>query len=308
MGVKRAAQNDKRWHLGHRERLRARFARAGIEGLHDYEALELLLAYAIPRRDTKPLAKRLLAEFGSIADVLNAPSERLSRVKGIGQQTALLIRLVRDFQRESLRGSRKTAPLLDSTIKAAKYFRSEFATTSEECFGALLLDTMSRLLRFLLLSKGTVDRTSVYPRQLAEVAIQSGATALIIGHNHPRNDPRPSETDMIMTRQLISALGTIGVDLLDHIILGAKSHYSFARSGELDAIQERHRAMIGGQASGRGFVAARPGQGLRGKVCGLFHLGEGRKGLQPLPCRREVRRHVRKGKGIHRRAKVSQRA
>ena len=237
-----------RLYLGHRERLRKRFAEAGIAGLSDYEALELLLSYAIPRRDTKPIAKRLLAEFGSIHEVLNAPPERLARVKGVGERSALLIRLVRDFQRESLRGAGARRVVVDSTRRASAYFQSEFAAVSEERFGALLVDARARLLRFVLLSEGTVDRAAVYPRQLAEAAIQCGATGVILGHNHPRQKAHPSDVDRAMTRQLLLALAPIGVDLLDHLILGEDGCHSFARSGELDAMREDYEAMIKGKA------------------------------------------------------------
>jgi DNA repair protein RadC len=244
MKMKGPLREEKKSYHGHRERLRARFARVGIEGLNDYEALELLLTYAIPRRDTKPVAKRLLAEFGSLNEVVNAPAERLRRVKGVGQRSALLIRLVRDFQRESLHGAGARRVRLDSTQKAADYLRSEFATASEECFGALLLDPKARLLRFVLLAEGTIDRAVAYPRQVAEAAIQSGAAGIIVGHNHPRKASTPSETDRAMTRQLILSLSPIGVDLLDHIVLGEDGFYSFARTGELDAIREEYEAMI----------------------------------------------------------------
>jgi DNA repair protein RadC len=237
-------RDDRKLSHGHRKRLRARFARAGIEGLNDYEALELLLSYAIPRRDTKSIAKRLLVEFGSLHEVLNAPAERLARVKGVGERSALLIRLVRDFQRESLCGAGASRILVDSTRKAVDYFRSEFATVAEEQFGALLLDAKARLLRFMLLSKGTIDRAAVYPRQLAEAAIQCGATGVILGHNHPRKPSEASEIDRAMTRQLLLAFTPIGVDILDHIILGDDGAYSFARSGELDVMRDDYEATI----------------------------------------------------------------
>ena len=235
---------DRKPYHGHRERLRARFARAGIQGLNDYEALELLLSYAIPRRDTKPLARQLLAEFGSLYEVLNAPAERLMRVGGVGERSALLVRLVRDFQRESVHAAGSRRVILDSTRKAADFLRSEFATASEERFGALLLDAKARLLRFLLLTEGTTDRASVYPRRLAEAAIQCGATAVILGHNHPRAASRPSDTDRAMTRQLLLAFSPIGVDLLDHIIVGEDGCHSFARTGELDAMRHDYEAMV----------------------------------------------------------------
>jgi DNA repair protein RadC len=186
----------------------------------------------------------LLAEFGSLHEVLNAPADRLKRVAGVGEQAALLIQLVRDFQRESLRGGQAGRVLVDSTEKAADFLRSEFATTSEERFALLLLDSKGRVLRFMSQSKGTVDRAAAYPRQVAEAAIQCGAMGIIVGHNHPRGASQPSAPDRALTRQLLLCLSPIGVDLLDHIILGEDGCYSFARTGELDALRHECEVML----------------------------------------------------------------
>jgi len=218
---------------GHRARLRQRFTRAGAQGFSDYELLELLLTYAIPRRDTKPLAKRLVATFGSLHGVLNAPTGRLASIDGMGDQSAVLLRLVRDLHRPSISLANVERPVVASTKSAVEILRGELASATEEKFVALLLDVSSKLLRILTLAEGTIDRAAVYPRQLIEEVIKVGAAAVIVGHNHPHASPEPSDADRALTLRLCSALQPIEADFLDHIIIGENGYYSFASHGEL---------------------------------------------------------------------------
>lgn len=222
---------------GHRRRLRDRYARAGAEAFAEHELLELLLTFSIPRKDTKPIAKRLLTTFGSLHEILNAPQERLSTVEGVGAQSALLIRLVRDFHRPSVAQPDLRRTAVTSTRAAVEILQAEFVSASEEHFLVLLLDVSSRLLRILRLADGTIDRATVYPRHLAEEAIKVGAAALIIGHNHPRAAADPTPADRALTRQLYLALTPLGIDLLDHVIVGEGPYYSFASRGEIDAMK-----------------------------------------------------------------------
>jgi DNA repair protein RadC len=220
--------------------------RSGAEGFSDHELLELLLTYSIPRRDIKPVAKRLLATLGSLPEVLNSTPQRLCLVDGIGEQSAVLIRLVRDFHRPSVLQPVPRRQEVDSTREAVAVLRAEFSSSTEEEFGVLLLDVDGRLLRVTRLATGTIDRATVYPRAVAAEAIRSGAAAIILGHSHPRAASDPSPADLALTRQLVLALTPIGVDLLDHVILGDGEYYSFASRGDLDSIRAAYREAIDG--------------------------------------------------------------
>jgi len=232
---------------GHRERLRDRYARAGADAFAEHELLELLLTFAIPRRDTKPVAKRLLGTFGSLHEVLNAPQHRLSMVEGVGPQSALLIRLVRDLHRPSVAWPNLQRTTVASTKAAVEILRAEFASASEEHFLALLLDVSSRLLGIARLADGTIDRATVYPRHVAEEAIKVGAAAVILGHNHPRAAADPTPADRTLTRQLFLALTPIGIEILDHVIVGEGPYYSFASRGELDAMKQSYMDAVRGR-------------------------------------------------------------
>jgi DNA repair protein RadC len=232
---------------GHRGRLRERYARAGAEAFAGHELLELLLTFAIPRKDTKAVAKRLLGTFGSLHEVLNAPQERLSMVEGIGPQSALLIRLVRDLHRPSVAQPDLQRTAVTSTKGAVEIFQAEFASASEEQFLALLLDVSSRLLRISRLADGTIDRATVYPRHVAEEAIKVGAAAVIIGHNHPRAAADPTPADHALTRQLYLALTPLGIEILDHVIVGEGPYYSFASRGDLDAMKQSYLEAVRGR-------------------------------------------------------------
>lgn len=225
-------------HAGHRARLRQRFVRGGAEAFSEHELLELLLTFSIPRKDTKDTAKRLLSEFGSLHEVLNASTEKLTIVEGVGQTSAILMRLVRDFYRPSVFASGTPRAEIMNTESAANLLRAEFATATEEKFLVLFLDVSSRLLKISVLSEGTIDRAAVYPRKVAQEAIGTGAAAVILAHNHPRSSPVPSQADKLLTRQLCNSLMPIGVEILDHIILGEHDFYSFAKAGDLNVIVE----------------------------------------------------------------------
>jgi DNA repair protein RadC len=227
--------------------LRDRYARAGAEAFAEHELLELLLTFAIPRKDTKPVAKRLLGTFGSLHEVLNAPQDRIAMVEGVGPQSALLIRLVRDLHRPSVAQPDLQRTTVNSTKAAAELLQAEFASASEEHFLALLLDVSSRLLRIARLADGTIDRATVYPRHLAEEAIKAGAAAVIIGHNHPRASADPTPADVALTRQIYLALTPLGIEILDHVIVGEGPYYSFATRGDLDAVKQSYVEAVRGR-------------------------------------------------------------
>ncbi len=221
---------------GHRRRLRERFGKSGLAGFHDHEILELLLTYAIPRRDVKPIAKELLNKFGnSLAAVFDAPAEELLRVEGIGHHAAVLIGLMpRLF--DSYQSSRWIArETFCSTENAVSYLTALLGTQRTEIFCVLALDSQNRLLAVEQVQKGSVNRTSVFPRQVVEVSLKHRATAVILAHNHPGGGAVPSAADRQLTQRLKKILGDLDIVVHDHIIIaGQNQYYSFAQTGGLE--------------------------------------------------------------------------
>jgi DNA repair protein RadC len=224
-------------HEGHRKRLRERFLKSGLAGFHDHEILELLLTYVIPKRDVKPIAKDLLDKFGNnLAAVFDAPVEELRReVKGIGERAALLIGLVpRLF--ESYQSSRWVRQeTFASTQSAVSFLRASLGTQRNEVFCVLALDSLNRLIALEHVHRGSVNRTAVFPRMVAEASLKHRATAVILAHNHPGGSPMPSAADRQLTRKLKGILGELDIVVHDHIIIaGHDQYYSFAETGALE--------------------------------------------------------------------------
>ncbi|MGO9021983.1 MAG: RadC family protein [Syntrophobacteraceae bacterium] len=222
---------------GHRNRLRERFLKSGLAGFHDHEILELLLTYVIPRRDVKPIAKELLKEFGNnLASVFDAPPEALEReVAGIGKSAAVLISLIpRLF--DSYQSSRWVHhETFSSTQAAVSYLRASLGTQRNEVFCVLALDSQNRLIAVEQVQRGSVNRTAVFPRQVAEASLKHRATAVILAHNHPGGGPLPSAADRQLTKRLKNILGDLDIVVHDHIIIaGHDQYYSFAETGGLE--------------------------------------------------------------------------
>jgi DNA repair protein RadC len=211
---------------GHRDRLRARFMEAGSEALADYEMLELVLFRAIPVRDVKPLAKELLARFGSFAEVISAPPERLKEVEGIGDSVATDIKIIAAAAQRLAKGHVKKRPVLSSWASVLDYCRAAQAFAEKEQFRILFLDKRNQLIADEVQQEGTVDHTPVYPREVVKRALELSATAIILVHNHPSGDPTPSQADIEMTKQVASVAKPLGVTLYDHIIVGKDGHAS----------------------------------------------------------------------------------
>ena len=213
--------------VGHRERARQRFLRVGEEALDDYELLELILFLAIPRQDTKGLAKDLLARFGSYSAVLSAPPERLAEVKGISEAVATNLKIVQAAaQRFARHRVDRDMPILGSWQALIEYCRTQMAFNDVEQFRILFLDKKNRLIADEVQQTGTVDHTPVYPREVIKRTLEVGATALILVHNHPSGDPAPSSADVQMTRQINDIARPLGVTVHDHIIIGKNGHAS----------------------------------------------------------------------------------
>ncbi len=211
---------------GHRERLRARFMEAGAQALADYEMLELVLFRAVPRRDVKPLAKDLLLKFGSFAEVISAPPARLAEVGGLGEAAITELKIVQAAAHRLAKGQVKNRTGLSSWAAVIDYVRTAQAFAEKEQFRILFLDKKNQLIADEVLQEGTVDHTPVYPREVVKRALELSATALILVHNHPSGDPTPSQADVEMTRQVVQVARTLGIQVLDHVIVGKDGHAS----------------------------------------------------------------------------------
>jgi len=218
---------DKPHYHGHRERLRARFRQAGAEAVTDYELLELLLFRAIPQRDVKPLAKELIAKFGSFPEVISAPAARLAEIKGIGDAAITELKLVHAAASRLARGQVQRRPVLSSWSNVIDYCRTTMAFADKEQFRVLFLDKRNRLIADEVQQVGTIDHTPVYPREVVKRALELSATALILVHNHPSGDPTPSQADIQMTQTIIDVARPLGIAVHDHIIVGKDGHASF---------------------------------------------------------------------------------
>jgi DNA repair protein RadC len=217
---------EKPHYLGHRDRLRERFASAGPDALPDYELLELLLFRLIPRADTKPVAKALLARFGTLAEVLGAPVGLLQEVKGIGPAVALDLKIVTATAQRMARGEVHGREILSSWQQLLDYCRSAMAFEAREQFRILFLDKKNALIADEVQQTGTVDHTPVYPREVIKRALELSATAIILVHNHPSGDPTPSRADIEMTKEIVETGKRLGISVHDHIIIGRKGHAS----------------------------------------------------------------------------------
>ncbi len=212
---------------GHRERLRARFREAGSDAVSDYELLELVLFRAIPQRDIKPLAKELIAKFGSFAEVVAAPPARLNEIKGMGESAITELKIVQAAANRLARGLVKKRPVLSSWSSVLDYCRTSMAFADKEQFRLLFLDKRNQLIADEVQQTGTVDHTPVYPREVVKRALELSATAIILVHNHPSGDPTPSRADIQMTQSIIDVAKPLGIAVHDHIIVGKEGHASF---------------------------------------------------------------------------------
>jgi DNA repair protein RadC len=211
---------------GHRERLRDRFHSAGPDTLSDYELLELALFAALPRRDTKPLAKALLKTFGSFAEVIHAPETRLREVKGVGDASINQLKLIAAAASRIAKGQLKQRTLLSSWNEVIEYCRASMAFAEKEQFRILFLDKRNQLIADEVQQTGTVDHTPVYPREVIKRTLELSATAVVLVHNHPSGDPTPSQADIQMTKAIIDIAGPLGIAVHDHIIVGRNGHAS----------------------------------------------------------------------------------
>lgn len=211
---------------GHRQRLRERFRKGGPDAVPDYELLEMVLFRAIQRGDTKPLAKRLIARFGSFSAVVQASELRLREVAGVGERVIDELKLIRAAAVRLMRTELTERPVLSSWPELVGYLTAAQASAEVEQFRVLHLDKKNRLIADEVMQTGTVDHTPVYIREIVKRALDLGACALILVHNHPSGDPTPSRADIDMTHQIVAAARPLGLTIHDHIIVSRGGHTS----------------------------------------------------------------------------------
>jgi DNA repair protein RadC len=220
-------------HLGHRARMRQKLLMAGPDALLDHEMLEMTLFLALPRRDTKPLARSLLDRFGSFAGAIAAPPVELRSIEGLGEAGLAALKTVHGAALRLARAEVQDRPLLHSWESLIGYLSAVLARERVEQFRLLFLDTRNRLIADEAQARGTVNHTPVYPREVVRRALELQATALILVHNHPSGDPTPSRADIEMTAEVKSAAAALGIVLHDHLIIGNGRHVSLRREGLL---------------------------------------------------------------------------
>lgn len=220
-------------YLGHRERLRQRFLSGGADAMPDYELMELALFAAVPRRDVKPLAKALIARFGNFAEAIAAPRERILEIEGASEGVATQLKVIEAAALRLAKTQLLGRPALTSWNALIDYCAAAMARAPREEFRVLFLDRKNTLIVDEVQSSGTVDHTPVYPREIVRRALEIGATALILVHNHPSGDPTPSRADITMTRDVADAARALGIVVHDHLIVGRSGHTSFKALGLL---------------------------------------------------------------------------
>ncbi len=220
-------------HDEHRKRMKQKFIDNGMDSFADHEVLELLLYYAISRRDVNPIAHNLINRFGSLSAVFDAPLDALQEVEGVGEHTAIMIKMLPQIARRYMISRSSTENVLDSTEKAGKYVQAFFYSMRKECVYLICLDAKNKVITSKCISKGDVSTVPLSPRQVAEFALANHATSIILAHNHPNGFAIPSGSDQISTLKIQDALHAVDIHLLDHIIVADDDFVSMADSGFL---------------------------------------------------------------------------
>lgn len=225
------ALTDKPHWQGHRDRLRTKLLNRGAGALDDYEILEVLLMAFIPRRDVKPIAKALEAKFGCLSAILAAPADALVKVPGVGETVAAYIKAIAELHARAAREEIKAREIISSWSALVAYVRRELQHEKREQFRVIFLDRKNQLIVDEIMGHGTVDHAPVYPREIARRALELQASSLILVHNHPSGDPKPSRADISITREIIDVLGPFDISVHDHLVVGTSGVVSFRTSG-----------------------------------------------------------------------------
>ena len=215
-------------HDKHRQRVRERYIKEGLDNFAPHQILELLLFYTIPRKDTNEIAHRLLDKFGSLSNIFETPVKELMKVEGVGETTAVFLSLISDVRRKYEEDKRKGATKIVTGKDAGEYAKGLFYGRIYECFFVILLNTQSKVIHAEKISEGTLDETPVYPRNVVRVALQNNAFSVILAHNHPGGSVTPSPVDIEATKAIKRALEAINIELRDHIIVCEDSFFSFS--------------------------------------------------------------------------------
>ncbi len=227
--------NDSSDGKGHRERLRRRFIRTGIQSFSDHELVELLLTLAIPRRDVKKPAKALIARYRNLRGILDASREELQEVKGLGKVAPVALKLIRETANLYLQQQLESKPILNSSEGLETFWRSRLGGMRHEVFEVAFLDGGYRLLPdgIQRMQEGTVDRAAVYPRRIIEETLRKGAAAIVLAHNHTNSNVTPSEQDKIITQAIVQAAMSVQIKIVDHLIIADQNVFSFRQAGLL---------------------------------------------------------------------------
>lgn len=218
-------------HDGHRDRLRERFKNEGLDNFEDYQVLELLLFYSIPRKDTNPIAHELLEKFDTLAGVLAAPKAELKKVKGIGDATADFLSFINEMYRFSLVNLGTKTVILTTVEKCGRFLVPYFNNRRNETVFLLCLDAKCKVLRCALVGEGSVNSAAIPPRRVVELALAANATSVVLAHNHPSGIALPSDEDVCTTRRIAAALQAVDIQLVDHIVVADDDFVSMVQSG-----------------------------------------------------------------------------
>ncbi len=223
--------SDTPHHKDHRKRLKKKFSESGVSSFHDYEVLELLLSYAIPRKDVKPLAKELLHVFGSLKGLMDAEKESMEKVKGVGAHTAILIKLIKEIGILYLKEKAKEKPQITCTSELLDYCKTYMGGLKDERFCVIYLDAQNRLTNIETIQEGIVNQAVVYPRKVLENALKQKASAVILVHNHPSGQVKPSDADIRLTKTIQETARILDIIVHDHVIIGENRFFSFREEG-----------------------------------------------------------------------------
>ncbi|NLX64936.1 MAG: DNA repair protein RadC [Clostridiaceae bacterium] len=228
--------SDTNIHKGHRNRMKKRYLDEGLDSFSDHEIIELLLFYSIPQHDTNALAHRMIKEFGTLHDLLEADPRDIERRCKVSLNTAILISLVAPLSRRYLRQKWGERPIVNSSTVAGNYAVSLFAGRIYECFYVICLNSQNRVNYAALVHEGTINEAPVYPRLVVETALRHKANSIILAHNHPGGSLKASNADIDVTRKICQAMKPISINVVDHIIVAGDRYLSFAEQGLLDSL------------------------------------------------------------------------
>lgn len=224
---------EKKVHEGHREKLKQRFLKEGLNAFEDHQVLEMLLFYTIPRRDTNEMAHRLLNKYGTLESLFDASPEDLIQNGGVTPNTAIFLSMVPQLARKYMLIKQGKKPVLDSSVKAGNYVISLFIGKNYEAFYVICLNSQNKINYTALVHEGTINEAPVYPRIIVETALRYKASSVILAHNHPGGSLKPSNADIEVTRKICDALKTISINVIDHMICAGNAYFSFAEQGLL---------------------------------------------------------------------------